>query len=163
VLAIPDERLDDLQCCAGFAFGATALEVRGQLAIGAQDLLFAKLLRIDAVAGGSSLHVRASILSLSGCRADQGVYRDERSPKQSVDILEDTEGMNRAPRRVSKIDVKTAESRGSDRADADEHVRALLGTSRFRAHDADVTSGCLGAPMRHGASSDTPDESGGDD
>jgi len=59
--------------------------------------------------------------------------------------------MNKVPRRVSKVALKSvSEDRRSSRADTEEGVRNLLSTSRFRAHDADSTRGCLGAPMRYG-------------
>jgi len=62
--------------------------------------------------------------------------------------------MHRAPHRDRKIAVRLAdESPRSSRTGTEEHDRNLLSTSRFRAHDADATRGCLGAPMRYGASS----------
>jgi hypothetical protein len=60
--------------------------------------------------------------------------------------------MNRASRRVPKIDVRPAdENRRSSRTDTEQEVRILVSTSRFRAHDAESTPGCLGASTRHGA------------
>ena len=58
--------------------------------------------------------------------------------------------MSKAAHRVSKIAVRPAdESRRASRHDIEDNARVLLSTSRFRAHDADSTSGCLGAPMRY--------------
>jgi hypothetical protein len=59
--------------------------------------------------------------------------------------------MHRAPRRVPKIAVRPAdEHRRSSGTNTEENIRNLLSTSRFRAHDADSATGCLGAPMRYG-------------
>ena len=53
-LSTPNERLDDLEGAARLTLRASASEVRGKLAIGAQDLLFADRLLVRlAVTVGS--------------------------------------------------------------------------------------------------------------
>ena len=59
--------------------------------------------------------------------------------------------MSKAAHRPTKIAVRPADdSRRASRHDIEDDARVLLSTSRFRAHDTDSTSGCLGAPMRYG-------------
>jgi len=58
-LAIADEGLDDLQRGARLPLGPATLEIGGELTIGAQNLLLAKLLNVDAGAGGRLLSGRA--------------------------------------------------------------------------------------------------------
>jgi hypothetical protein len=58
VLAVADERFDDLQGRARFALGALALEVGGKLAVGAQDFLLTEFLKVGVTCRGGFLSGR---------------------------------------------------------------------------------------------------------
>jgi len=99
VLAVADERLDDLQGRARFALGALALEVGGKLAVGAQDFLLTEFLKVDVTCRGGFLSGRAhraagpvklGRTSYHFASLARVVYRNERLSKQPVDTSADT-------------------------------------------------------------------------
>jgi hypothetical protein len=79
VLPVANKRFDDFQSGARLAFGASALEIGGQLAVRAKDLLIAHLLSRGTVSSGAAF---SSLAHRSPPTADR--FHSQRSGRGRV-------------------------------------------------------------------------------